>query len=343
MPPRVTYWTGTWDPLKEAISKEVNALRIGARARAPVVSFSIGQRTRVMPRDRVLMLSDWAWPAVRAAAALLEPRGDVSHVFGGRSSWHLLRALGRRPILLTAAVLAKGVGGLPHTNIACVAIESEAALNEWLEAGIPRERIVVIRPGIDLDWYRPAPAPAQDRFTLLFASTPADAREIEARGIPLLAELARLRPNIDVVVPWREWGDVAEARRALAALQPPANFMVEFGDARDMRPFYAGAHATILCFDRIGKTVPNFVIEGLASARPCISIAEGGLAADLARSGAGIVVPRSSQALAAAVDQLRANWPGFSERARRLAEDEFDVRRFLARYEELYAELAGPA
>ena len=27
MPPRVTYWTGTWDPRQEAISKEVELLR----------------------------------------------------------------------------------------------------------------------------------------------------------------------------------------------------------------------------------------------------------------------------------------------------------------------------
>jgi glycosyltransferase involved in cell wall biosynthesis len=339
MPPRVTYWTGTWDPAKEAISKEVDALRIASRARAPVVSFSLAQSTRILPRDRVIMLSGRAWLALRGVAAMLEPRGDVTHVFGGRSSWHLLRALGRRPILLTAAVLSKGVGGLPHTNIARVVIESETALGEWTEAGIPRGRIELIRPGIDLEWYRPAPARSQNRFTLLFASTPSDATEMAPRGIPLLVELARLRPLIDIVVPWREWGDIGAARQALEALRPPSNFIVKFGDVADMRSQYADAHATVVCFDRIGKTCPSFVIEGLAAGRPCISTEGIGLAGDLSRSGAGIVVPRDVAALAVAVDQLRMGWAGFSARARQLAEELFDLRTFLTRYDQLYREI----
>ena len=65
MPPRVTYWTGTWDPVKEAISKEVVALRIGSRARAPVVSFSPGQPNRLVRKDRVLTLSGGAWMFLR--------------------------------------------------------------------------------------------------------------------------------------------------------------------------------------------------------------------------------------------------------------------------------------
>ena len=56
MSPRVTYWTGTWDPAKEAISKELNALRVGTRTRAPVVSFAPDQPFRLNTADRVLML-----------------------------------------------------------------------------------------------------------------------------------------------------------------------------------------------------------------------------------------------------------------------------------------------
>ena len=153
MPPRVTYWTGTWIAAKEAISKEVNALRVGARSGAPVVSFAPGQATRFVERDRALCLSGRAWPLLRAAAAVIERRGDVTHIFGGQFSWHLFRALGRRPILLTAVAPRTGDEPLPHMRrIARVAIEADAAADEWVQAGVPRERVELVPPGVDLDW-----------------------------------------------------------------------------------------------------------------------------------------------------------------------------------------------
>ena len=342
MPPRVTYWTGTWDPAKEAISKEITALRTGSRAHAPVVAFSRGQGNRLYPGERVLTLSDGAWPVLRAAAALLERMGDVTHVFGGRGiSWHKLRALGRRPVVLTAVTAnTEPDGGLPETPIAKVVVEVQGAEAEWINAGIPRDRIERVAPGIDLTWYRPSPPPA-GRFTLLFASTPSEPSEIDARGIPLLVELARARPGVDLLLPWRTWGDVAEARSALEALNPPPNFHVEFGNIDDMRALYARAHATVICFEAgAGKSSPNFVLEGLAAGRPCIAAAGGGVAPDIAQSGAGLVVAREVSALADAVDRIQADWSGFSLRARALAQDRFDMRAFLAAYERIYKEVA---
>jgi glycosyltransferase involved in cell wall biosynthesis len=343
MSPRVTYWTGTWDPAKEAISKEVNALRVGPRSGAPVVSFAPHQATRFVPRDRALCLSGRAWPILRVVAAVIERRGDVTHIFGGAFSWHLFRALGKRPILLTAVAPRIGDERLPHTRIARVAIEVAAAADEWVEAGVPRERVEVVPPGVDLEWYRPAPPPSTERFTLLFASTPSDASEIGPRGVPLLVELARLRPDLDVILPWRQWGDLETSRRALEALRPPSNVVISVGDA-DMRDWYARAHATIVCFDRgVGKACPNFVLEGFACGRPCIATPEVGIAGLIETSGSGIVARRDARALAEAADRLRTDWTDYAERARALANDRFDMRRFRARYEQIYRDIASEA
>src|SRR5215204_5654480 len=103
MPARVTYWTGTWDPAREAISKEVQTLRCAVQPSAPVVSFSAGQRSSLSPRDRVVRLAGERWVTFRATAALLEPLGDVTHAFGAMNAWHSLTALGRRPIIFTVA------------------------------------------------------------------------------------------------------------------------------------------------------------------------------------------------------------------------------------------------
>jgi glycosyltransferase involved in cell wall biosynthesis len=346
MPARVTYWTGTWDPVKEAISKEIQTLRRGARGRAPVVAFAPGQSTRWQPQARVLTLSPRAWPLLRAVAPFVESRGEVTHVFGGQVSWHLIRALGRRPMLLTAVVPQAGDERLPHVRFARVAVEADAAVAEWVAAGVPRDRIEVILPGVDVVHVTPAPAPvvAGDRMRLLFASTPADPAEIEPRGIGVLVELARQRPDVEIVIPWRRWGSVERAQAALGALRPPANFNVSFDAVVDMRRLYGSVHATIACFAAgVGKTLPSFVLEGFAAGRPCLCTTTMSLAPIVAGAGAGAAVARDAGALAAAVDRLRTSWTSWSERARDLAETSFDERRFVARYEQLYEEIAAGA
>jgi glycosyltransferase involved in cell wall biosynthesis len=141
-------------------------------------------------------------------------------------------------------------------------------------------------------------------------------------------------------VPWRQWGDVAAARQALEALAPPANFLVHHGEVRDMRAYYAGCHATVVSFaDGSGKACPNFVLEGFASGRPCLTTPGSGIARQVTASGAGIVVDRDAAALAAAIDRLQAGWAGYAARARALAEGEFGLGRFLSQYERLYADI----
>jgi glycosyltransferase involved in cell wall biosynthesis len=343
MPPRVTYWTGVWDPSKEGISKTLNALRTGTRTAAPVVAFSSGQTTRVAVTDRALVLSSRRWLVLRVAAAVIEPRGDVTHVFGGDVSWHLLRALGRRPILFSAVVPRTGSGPLPWFNVARVVVETAACVEAWVQTGIPRDHVEVVHPGVDLDWFtsQPAPTPPTNGFRLLFASTPSDPGEIAARGIPLLVELARRRPDIRIVVPWRSWGNTARAMSIMDGLRPPENFLVTVGDAADMRSQFANVHATIAAFSPgAGKSCPNFVVEGLAAGRPCIMTAESGLSRVLDRSGAGVVTERDVTGMAAAVDRLRGSWEDYSHRARELAESEFGLKQFRASYERIYTELA---
>ena len=344
MPPKVSYWTGTWDPQKEAISKEVNALRVGARAQATVVSFAPGQSVRLNRRDRVLTLPASAWLLLRGVAALVEPRADVTHVFGGHVSWHFLRSLGRRPILLTAVVPGPPDSGLALEKLAYVAVEAGGLADDWVRLGLPRERVVLVHPGIDLERFVALPPPAQSRFQLLFASTPADPSEFAARGLDLLIELARRRPDIDVVVPWRKWGDLESSQRALYERRPPENFRVTFENVPDMRTQYAGAHATVVCFERgSGKAAPNFVLEGLAGGRPCICSEESAISTDIDGARAGVVSARTVAGLSDAVDRIRLDLPGFSARARALAERQFDLRRFRARYDELYEKIAATA
>jgi glycosyltransferase involved in cell wall biosynthesis len=338
MPPRVTYWTGTWDPAKEGISKEIVALRTGSRATAPVVGFSPAHRFRYFHRHRALTLPVGAWPLLRGVAAVFEPRGDVTHVFGGQSSWHLVRALGRRPIVLTAVVPRLGNARLPHVDLATVVVETERDIEEWTDAGVPRNKIELIRPGINLDYFRPLPA-SPGPFTLLFASTPSDPGEIESRGIPSLFNLARLRPDIALLMPWRSWGDVAECRRRIEALNPPSNVRVVYGDHPDMREVFGQVHATVIGFaEGAGKSCPNFVVEGLACGRP--AIVPWGMAIGSPDDGVCEVDISDAAATSDAVSAVQSDWSDFSARARAGAERLYDAESFIRRYEELYDRIA---
>jgi glycosyltransferase involved in cell wall biosynthesis len=204
---------------------------------------------------------------------------------------------------------------------------------------VPHDHVDNIYPAIDVDHYTPAAAP-EGRFTLLFASSPADPSEIDARGVGLLIELARLRPDLDVVVLWRQWGDVAEARRVIDRRSPPPNFRLEHRDARDMAAVYQSVHATACFFDAgVGKSAPNSVVEGLATGRPALLTDTCGMADIVGAWQAGVVCPREITALAGAVDQLKRGYSNHALQARRLAEQEFDSRRALARYAALYERL----
>jgi glycosyltransferase involved in cell wall biosynthesis len=223
-------------------------------------------------------------------------------------------------------------------QFARVVVEADVLIDEWVERGVPRAAITVVHPGIDLEQYAFAPPPRQtERVRFLFASSPSEPSEIEARGIPLLIEFARARPDIEIVVPWRPWGDVERMTAVMDALRPPANFHVRVEHSVDMRRYFAEAHATVVCFRAgAGKALPNFALEGLAAGRPCLATRESGLARLLDTCGAGLVCDRNVAGLSAAVDELRASLDERSARARQLAETQFDLQTFLRAYEGIY-------
>jgi glycosyltransferase involved in cell wall biosynthesis len=340
VPPKVTYWTGTWDPQREAISKEIEVLRGLGRARAPVVSYSSGQGFSVDIRNHVVCLGASQWPLLHPIAAMLEPRADVNHVFGALDAWHLLRAPRRRPTILTVAVPGAPTVPAAHTRVRAFVGESEAAVDALLAAGVPHERVRLIYPGVDLHSYRIGPPPL-DPFRILFASTPADPAEFSDRGIPLLVELARACPDVEVVLLWRSWGDRDAARWALEALKPTSNLKVEQRNGRSMTEVYQSVHAIACLYaEGFGKSCPNSVVEALACGVPALISESCGIARLIARGGAGLAVPRILQNVVQAVRALRDRQPQFGKAARALAEQHFAIASFLNAYLRLYDEVS---
>jgi len=346
MPSAVTYWTGVWQPGREALSNEVQALRELHGGRAPVVSFSAGQRSTFSIVDRVIRLSSERWALLRAVAAAVEPRGAVTHVFGALDEWHLLRAVGRRPVVFTVALPGRAMQPAMSRKVTAFAAETEPLAEALVRSGVPASQVAVVYPGVDLSYFSPEPsAPlSSGRFRILFASSPAHAVEFARRGIPLLVELARARPDVDIVLLWRNWGDRHAATAALAALAPPANVVIEPRAGRTMPEVYRSAHATISCYEEgFGKSCPNSIVESAACGRPVIVNTTTGVASLIERTRAGVIAPPTVSAAAEAIDRLRDDYTGYAERARALAVETFDVETFRSRYRELYTRLAGAA
>ncbi|MBI3262651.1 MAG: glycosyltransferase family 4 protein [Acidobacteria bacterium] len=337
----VTYWTGIWDPGREAVSGQVEALRRGGR-RGIVVSYSRGQGSKLLFKEGVVRLSRRQYPSLRALAMLLEPLGRVTHVVGGLGDWHLLRSLGRRPVLLTVAV----PGGIEPSDfvgkVSLFAAESETLRDDLVTIGVPPDRIRIVYPGIDLARFSPSPLPAAGPFRLLFASTPSNVRELQVRGIPLLAELARAVPDVEIVVLWRRWGNEQAAREALGRLSPPRNFEIVFRDAADMAAEYRRCHAVACCYAAgFGKSCPNSIVEALACGRPALVTSTVGISGLIGRASAGVVTERTLDELVGGLAELRRRNEELSRNARALAVSQFDVNVFRARYQALYEELAG--
>lgn len=336
----MTYWTGIWRPGQEAISNEVATLRRALAPRAPVVSFSQGQRSWLWPSDRTIRLSGQRTWLLRALAATVERTGDVTHAWGAVDDWFFPSMLGRRPVVYTVALPGAPFAVEHYARISLFVAESDALVAELGAAGIPADRIRLVYPGVDLAVFHPAPAPAT-RFRLLFASSPSDVDEFRARGIHLLVEIARACPDIDVVLLWREWGDEAAAARAFRALDAPPNLVRESRGARTMAEIYRSAHAVACLYaDGFGKSCPNSVVEGLACGRPALVSEHCGIANLVADSEAGFSTPLAAAAAVDALRRLHANWTHHSTCARALAERELDVDGFVARYREIYSNLA---
>jgi glycosyltransferase involved in cell wall biosynthesis len=344
MPAPVTYWTGIWDPQKEALSREVETLRTAISPRSPVVSFSHGQSSRWWPRDGVIRLSGRRWLSLRALGTIVEPFGTVTHILGDIGSWHLLKAVGRRPILYTAAIDGPLIEKSLFNKVSLFVAETEHLAERLISAGIERRQLRVVYPGVDLQIFRPAPLPPDRPFRILFASSPANPAEFTARGIPLLLEAARRCPDVHVTLLWRQWGRVDDARRAFAALNPPSNVEIDHRarDVGDMVAAYQNAHVTACLYaEGFGKSCPQSVIESLACGRPVLVTESSGLADLVRRRKVGAAAPATPEGVVTAIHQLRTSLARCSTSALHLARERFDVDVFVTRYRELYAELGA--
>ena len=338
VPPRVAYWSTSFEPRMEALASEVACLRrafpgsavwgVNARARWP---FTLRHGLGFHPRLQLVF---------RGLTALLQYAYDVNHVFGSIGDWFHLRAVRRRPTVLTVAVASEACGDGMLSKVDTFAVEWPGARDELAAIGVERERIRLVFPPVDLERFRPTPRPGEP-FTVLFASSPDRADWLDDRGVGLLMEAARLRPDWCFLLVWRPWGTaLAELRRRLAE-QSMTNVEVAVGRFEDMARFYARSHVTVAPFRcrRRGKPVPNSIVESLACGRPVVVSDVVGLSEFVAEEEVGGVCGGDVVSFVEAIERAQCDWAAMSANARNVAERWFGQEAFISAYNSIYREL----
>jgi glycosyltransferase involved in cell wall biosynthesis len=182
--------------------------------------------------------------------------------------------------------------------------------------------------------------PPDGPFTVLFASWPFEPDEAHGRGLDLLAEAARSRPDLRFLVLTRPKSTVDPARFGF-----PANVTIDPRVHADFAPVWSRVHAVLAPF-RAGsksKSVPNSVVEGLAAGRPAIVTNHTGLASLVSEHGAGAVCEAEGRSLARALDAVAADLDGCAHRSLELARSCFGIEQFRRSYADVYAGLVPDA
>ena len=168
-------------------------------------------------------------------------------------------------------------------------------------AGVPRERVLLARNGVDLDLFRPGDQAAARRALGLPAGRRlllGVGRLVPAKGFALLAT-ALQQLDVDLVLV----GDGPERAR-LQAVLPRVTLLGPLPPAR-VALAYQACDLLVLPSEREGW--PNVVTEALAAGLQVVATAVGGIPQIVSAPVAGrLVPPGDAQALATAIAQMLA-------------------------------------
>lgn len=213
-------------------------------------------------------------------------------------------------------------------NASAIHFTSKREWDDAKEIGLPLPSPFIVPNGIDLP---PLRETARDDNAILFLG-----RVNWKKGIDLLIESLAFLPEMHLIVAGNDEERYVPRLRELAE-RIGVGARVEFrdpvsGDAKE--ELLAGVR--VLALPSISENFGNVVVEAMAQATPVIVTPGVGVADDVQRAKAGLVVERNARAVADAVKDVRAE---MGERGRRLAEETFTWPRVAEEMEAQYARL----
>jgi colanic acid/amylovoran biosynthesis glycosyltransferase len=211
-------------------------------------------------------------------------------------------------------------------------------------AGVPHDRVYVLRSGISLERFTfdPRTVPA-GRTTLLFVG-----RLTEKKGVAYLLDAMKLlsergRDVELVVIGDGPLGEALRGRSRELRLEQHVRFVGKLPQDDVIEAMYA-AHVlvapSVTAMDGDQEGVPNVVKEAMATGMPVVSTVHGGIPELVEHGVSGLLAPeRDSAALAASIEELLDHperWPAMGAAARAIVERDYDRERLNDRLVELY-------
>jgi glycosyltransferase involved in cell wall biosynthesis len=212
---------------------------------------------------------------------------------------------------------------------------SEGGRKRLLGAGIPPEKIRLIRNGIDLERFRPVADRGSKK--ILFAGR-LDPVKRPALLADIAVELWRLRPAKDYRFLVAGDGPEAGALRSRVARAGVEALFTMLGMVEDMPPLLAEADVVVVPSQAEG--IPLIVLEAFAVGRPVVC-ARAGAAAEAVDAETGVLIdpgPQEAARFAAALHQLLddpARRRSMGEAARRKIETDYSRARAQQAYRDV--------
>jgi UDP-glucose:(heptosyl)LPS alpha-1,3-glucosyltransferase len=236
-----------------------------------------------------------------------------------------------------------------HPALRCVICNSEMVRDEIVRHyGVPTEKLVVIRNGVDLQRFHP-PSPEEraaararfswpaERSVFLFVGSGFERKGVDAALRAFAIGPLRERALLVIVGEDKRRGRYERLARRLG-LAASVRFT---GAQEDVLPYYQGADAFVL--PTLYDPQSNAVLEAMACGLPVITTTSCGVAELLSPASGRIVEALDIPALASAMADLqdRAQARVLGAEARRAVEP-YSLQRMTDDYLALYARLMAP-
>lgn len=329
VPKRIAFFTHLFDPGKEAVSKEIEAL---SRSLESTLVFVAGQQRGIYLRRGVFSFYAKLYP-LKFSLPLMERAFSLSHIFTPPNDLYFLSILMNSHLILTVTSLAPLFEPDFYEKVKNIIVECKRDQEYIISAGIVEDKVELIYPGIKLDNFSYG-LPRGGRFSLLFASSPFEKKHFQSRGIRLLLEAAKRLSNIEFLILWR-----GRYRREISNLvRGLKNVKVVNQRIEDANLLYSKVYATVLPFTTVedNKSCPHSVIESLSSGRPVLVSERVGVASLVEEKGCGVVFPPQVDSLVASIRKLERNYDKYQKVSRSCAEEYFSHEKFIEGYKGIY-------
>lgn len=321
-----------WAELAESGRIKLQSLNRRGRWDFSIISESV----RYVRRHQIAVVQGWMQPC-NSFAALCGRITRRHVVLGVRTISRAVHGFGPRAYLRSEPMLAKWAS-------ATVVCNSRTGIAEWLDWGMPAERLHHIPNGLVLPQRlleRPFAASGPLRIGMLARLDPVKGHDMVLRALGILKER-----GLDFrFVNWGEGDPVVIERLRASAGELGIGDRAEFRTSCES-PWDALESVDVFVSASLAEGMSNSIMEAMAAGRVVVAtdVGDTSLILGPAASPSGFLFAPAAHALADAICAVasdRARASQFATRAERKAASEFSVSAMVDAYESVYGKLAS--